>query len=177
MPDRPWDATAAALLLEQRTARDVAGLTLPSPETCFRDLRDYLVGMSHRRRIRPYSLLKQRRSAEELAIEAGPQIFRAPCADCIQFASGALLSFGVTLSAANGQSELLACRFHLQLPSTAGLEFIRIDLDPASGSVDPLRKPRSHLHPGFDVHVPFPVLQPLEALDRIFEVIEPAFAR
>ena len=75
-------------------------------------------------------------------------------------------------------SSLLAYRFYLRLPPSSGLPFFRIDLNLSKGNYDPLDQPRSHLHPGFEnVHLPFPVLEPLAVLDRFVHVIEPYFTR
>jgi hypothetical protein len=69
-------------------------------------------------------------------------------------------------------------RFHLHLPPTSGLRFVRIDLNSYKEGHDQLHMPRSHVHPGFEgIHIPFPAMRPLEVLDRIFHVIEPHFGR
>ena len=123
-------------------------------------------------------LSRRKLSTGETQINAGPTIFREPCSRCVQFESGAQLSFGITFreNEVTGRTEILSYRFHLQLLPASGLRFVRVDLNPLGGANDPLHVPRSHVHPGFErVHIPFPAMRPLEVLDRIFHVIEPAF--
>ena len=178
MPNKPWDARAAAALFESRTAEDLAKLELSPPEQCFREMRFYLQRMTDKGRTisGTQPLKKYKLSTGETQINAGPTVFRDPCESCVRFRSGAQLSFGVILRLRDGRTKLLAYRFHLELLSTSGLPFVRIELNPSKDDYDPLHMPRSHLHPGYkNVHVPYPVMRPLEVLDRIFYVIEPAF--
>jgi hypothetical protein len=173
---RRWDRAAAAKDLEARTADDIAKIDLPAPHECFSEIRIYLQRATDNRQTRNgVHVLSQKREDGDTLINAGPTIFREPCPDCIQFASGAQLKFGITLRFDGVKTTLLAYSFHLQLLSSSGLRFVRIDLNRPSGNADP-HMPRSHVHPGFEnIHLPFPVMQPLEILDRIVHVIEPHF--
>ena len=178
MSGRRWDANAAARLLEIRTDANLDDLQLPQPYRCFTEIQYYLQRMTdtHRTTNRTLPLSRRTLDTGEMQINAGPSIFREPGESCIQFRSGAQLSFGVTVRVRNGRTELLAYRFHLELLPTSGIKFVRIDLNPAGRGHDPLHTPRSHFHAGFpQVHFPWPVMRPLEVLDRIFHVIEPAF--
>ena len=62
------------------------------------------------------------------------------------------LSFGVTLRFDGRRTTLLSYRFHLSLLPASGLRFVRIDLNAAKESYDPLHRPRCHIHPGFEGH-------------------------
>jgi hypothetical protein len=87
------------------------------------------------------------------------------------------LSFGVTLREANGRCSLVAYRFHMQLPEGSVPSFYRFDLNDKAHQT-PLFEPRCHIHPGSDdIRLPCPPLKPLDALDRIFLVIEPQLLR
>ncbi len=178
MPGNPWDARAAAKLLELRTTADLDGFELPPPHDCFSEIRFYLQRMTDTRRTAngPRPLSRRVLDTGETQINAGPTVFHQGSADCIQFRSGAQLAFGISLRVDAGRTKILSYRFHLQLLPSSGLHFVRIDLNPVPDDDDPLQRPRSHIHPGFEnVHLPFPVMRPLEVLDRIFHVIEPAF--
>lgn len=179
MSGRPWDAAAAAKALDARMAADLDNMELPAPHECFREIRSYLQRQTDTGRTRNGARLLSQRALDngDTQLDAGPTVFREPCDTCVQFWSGAQLSFGITLRTDGHKSKLLSYRFHLQLLPTSGLRFVRIDLNPPKKDNDPLRMPRSHLHPGFEgVHIPFPVMRPLEVLDRICLVIEPCFA-
>jgi hypothetical protein len=177
---RPWDRADAAKALEKRTSEDLENIEVPPPRGYFRDIRSYLQRVTDSGRtengVRVLSYLD--RENGDAQIEAGPTIFRAPCNGCILFRSGARLSFGITMRLDGSRTRLLSYRFYLHLPVTSGLRFVRIDLNSSRVSDDPLHMPRSHIHPGFEgIHIPFPVMQPLEVLDRIVHVIEPHFTR
>jgi hypothetical protein len=54
-------------------------------------------------------------------INAGPTIFRESCDTCIHFASGAALSFGITLRLEGEKTTLLSYRFYLHLIPASGI--------------------------------------------------------
>ncbi|MCP5118175.1 MAG: hypothetical protein GY953_45760 [bacterium] len=171
-----WDADEAARRLDAKFDDDVSKLELPAPNVCFSEIRAYLQTWTNRRRIRSFRHLSRKVDGGDWLINAGPTMQKGPHEEAIQFRSGAQLSSGVTLRRDVDSTRLVACRFHLLLPQGSGLAFVRIDLNPANKEEDALREPRSHLHPGFPhVHLPFPVLRPLEVLDRLFHVVEPTF--
>lgn len=179
MLGRVRDANAAAVLFERRTDSNLDVLNLPAPHACFREIRFYLQRMTDTGRTTNGTRALSQRVVDtgEMQITAGPSIFREPSENCVEFRSRAKLAFGVTLRVENARTRLLSYRFHLQLLPTSGIRFVRIDLNPV-GHNDPLQVPRSHIHPGFpQIHLPYPVMTPLEVLDRIFHVIEPAFSR
>ncbi len=178
MPVRQWNSNEAATLFEARTDEACAKIDLPPPHEHLRELRIYLQRMTDTGRTSNGAHLLSRRGLEngDTQINAGPTIFHEPCTTCIQFRSGAQLSFGITLRVGATSTSLLSYRFHLSLFPASGLRFIRIDLHAHKEGYDPLHMPRSHMHPGFEsVHIPFPVMSPLEVPDRIFNVIEPRF--
>ena len=157
-------------------------MNLPAPHECFAQIRIYLQRMTDLGRTKNGAQLLKRRTDDngDSLIDAGPRIVKQdqPCANCIQFQSGAQLAFGITLRSDGAKSSLLAYRFHIQLLPESGLQFVRIDLNSPKEHYDPLDQPRSHIHPGFEnIHLPFPVLEPLAVLDRIVHVIEPRFTQ
>jgi len=177
---KPWDSGNAAKGLDARTAADINGFDLAAPDECLREIRVYLQRMTDRGRTTngPRVLFLRQGENGYTQIDAGPTVFREPCGRCIHFRSGAELSFGITLRYDGAKSTLVSYRFHVQLLPLSGLQFVRIDLNLPKESYDPLHIPRSHMHPGFEgIHIPFPVMRPLEVLDRIFHVIEPHFSR
>jgi hypothetical protein len=178
LPVRPWNRVEAAKALEARTEADLANISLPPPHEYFRDIRIYRQRATDGGRTRNGVHVLSRHSLGngDTQINAGPTIFRDPCENCIQFRSGAQLAFGVTLRFDGAQSTLLAYRFYLSLLPASGLRFVRIDLNAPKETYDPLHMPRCHMHPGFEgIHMPFPVMTPIEVLDRIVHVIEPHF--
>lgn len=178
MSARRWNRAEAAKALETRTAADLSNIELPIPHECFREIRIYLQRLTDTGRTKNGVHLLSRRVLEngDTLINAGPTIFREPGDGCVQFHSGAELSFGITLRFDGAKTTLLSYRFYLNLLPASGLRFVRIDLNPSNEDYDPLHVPRSHMHPGFEgIHIPFPVMQPLEILDRIVHVIEPHF--
>ena len=180
MSVKPWNQAAAAEALEARTAADLLNIELPAPQECFREIRLYLQRTTDTGRIKNGVHVLSSRTLEnrDTQINAGPTIFREPCRNCIQFLSGAQLTFGITLRFRDRKTTMLSCRFYLHLLPRSGLRFVRIDLNPPKVKYDSLHVPRSHMHPGFEgVHIPFPVMRPLEILDRLIHVIEPHFAR
>ena len=174
------DPNAIALAFEAKAEAYLRGLALPKPDAYYREIRNYLQRERDKGRIKTghqsVRILKQQDGST--LINVGPSIYKNPCQECIQFQSTAELSLGITLSTQGSDTELLSYRFHLQLPERSGLSFVRIDLNgPPKAGHDHLQVPRSHVHPGFEeAHIPFPVMTPLEVLDRIFHVIEPHFA-
>jgi len=176
---RRWERAVAARGLEARTADDIGKIDLPAPHEYFSEIRIYLQRMTDIGRTRNGAhVLAQKKENDDTLINAGPTMFREPCATCIQFTSGAQLKFGITLRFDGTRTTLLAYTFYLHLLASSHLSFVPIDLNPPSCSYDPLHIPRSHMHPGLEnIHLPFPVMQPLEILDRIFHVIEPHFCR
>jgi len=176
---KPWDKAVAAKALDARTNADLSKVDLASPSDFFKELRLYLQRTTDTGRTRNGVHMLSRRTLDngDTEIDAGPSIFRDPCDRCIRFTSGAQLSFGITLRSVGGKTTLLSYRFHLHLLPRSGLDFLRIDLNAPKEEYDPLHQPRSHMHPGFEgIHIPFPVMGPLEVLDRIVHVIEPHFA-
>jgi len=178
LPAKPWDGVGAAKALEARTEADLASISLPHPHEYFSKIRIYLQRMTDTGRTRNGVRVLSQRSLQngDTQINAGPTILRKPCESCIQFRSGAQLSFGVTLRFDGRQTTLLSYRFSLSLLPASGLRFVRIDLNAPKEAYDPLHMPRCHIHPGFEnIHIPFPVMEPIEVLDRIVHVIEPHF--
>jgi len=176
---RPWNPAGAARALEVRTAADLGNIELPAPHECLREIRLYLQRMTDTGRTKNgvHQLSSRTLENGDSQINAGPTIFREPCSNCIQFLSGSQLSFGITLRFDCAKTTLLAYRFYLCLLPRSGLRFVRIDLNAPNPNYDPLHVPRSHMHPGFEgVHIPFPVMRPMEILDRMVHVIEPHFA-
>ena len=173
---RSRDALAAARELDARVERDIAEMNLPAPKACFQEIRAYLQRMTDQRRI-THPRIKDRAEGSNSVILVGPSNQKGPDGSALEFSSGAQLSFGIKLRHEQGLTRLLAYRFHLLLPA-GGVKFMRIDLNQVTKGNDALQVPRSHIHVGFEhVHIPFPVLRPLEILDRIFHIFEPAFSR
>jgi hypothetical protein len=175
---RLWNQVEAAKAFEARTATDVTSLGLPEPHEIYRQIRIYVQRMRDKERTKNGVRVLSHRDLGngDTQINAGPTIYREPCETCIQFRSGAQLSFGITLRFDGKQTTLLSYRFYLSLQPASGLRFVRIDLNARNEAYDPLHEPRSHIHPGFEgVHIPFPVMGPIDILDRIVHVIEPHF--
>ena len=174
-----WDSAKAAMAIDDRTNSDILKMELASPGVCLREIRSYLQRITDlRKTTNGAHLLWMMTKNGDTQIDAGPTLYKEPCGDCIHFRSGAELSFGITLRSDGSKSTILAYRFHIQLPNSSGLDFVRIDLNLAKEQYDPLHMPRSHMHPGHEgIHIPFPVMRPLEVLDRIVHVIEPHFTR
>ena len=180
MPAESWDRIGAAKALEARTEEDLAKILLPPPDEYFRKIRIYLQRLTDTGRTANGVHVLSRRSLHsgDSQINAGPTILKEPCESCIHFRSGAQLSFGVTLRSDGKQTTLLSYRFYLSLLPASGLRFVRIDLNAPKDAYDPLHMPRCHIHPGFEgIHIPFPVMGPIEVLDRIVHVIEPHFTQ
>jgi hypothetical protein len=122
----------------------------------------------------PQALL--RLAPGRLTFTLGPQFDKGPTAQHFNFASGARLSFGVSLAPEGDSWVLLEYRFHLVLPEGSRPAFFRFDLN-EKPHARPLDEPICHIHPGLDdLRLPCPVLHPLAIIDYLVFVIEPAFA-
>lgn len=181
MSDSRAEATRQAAELDEQLTASVDALLLPRPKDLYRSMCKYLQdrAVEKRLRINLHQLLRLSpgRDRDGVAIELGPPIDKGPTPNHFDFPSGARLSFTVVVREAGPGSRLLGYRFHLRLPPSSPLEFLRFDLTQRVHS-DPLEEPRSHLHPGLDhLRLPCPVHSPLALLDRIFFVVEPKFAR
>jgi hypothetical protein len=149
-----------------------------SPKLVFSEIRAYMIRRAEELETsnNPIQLLKLREETHGMAvIVLGPTIDKGPTNEHFHFDSGARLSFGVTLRERDRGSELVAFRFHYQLPDNTSPAYFRFDLNETLHT-DPLSEPRCHLHPGLDeIRLPLPLHDPIEILDRIFFVLEPAF--
>ena len=183
MSNSSWNPDASVSDLEDHTTAKIAGIRLPSPEQFVRDLRAYLqIKIDRGRRLKSgVELVHLYRPPKEdvdcQQIDAGPGHLNPSSTDpwmCLR--SGAKLALGITLRRRTTDSELLAYRFHLEVPHSRVLTYVRIDLNKPKDGYDPLHQPRSHMHPGAEIHLPFPAMHPLGVLDRIIDVIEPHFA-
>jgi len=146
---KQWDSASAAKAIDARTVAEIERFGLAAPYDCLREIRVYLQRMTDLGRTTNGAHLLSIRQAEngDSQIDAGPTVFRDPCPSCIHFRSGADLSFGVTLRYDGDTTTLVSYRFHLHLPPTSGLRFVRIDLNSYKEGYDPLHMPRSHVHP------------------------------
>jgi|GEM_PF-3983673 len=153
------DAAALALQMEERFGRDLREIRIGS----FRVLRAEVHGVlsrypNARQMNNVHRLLRDEQSKSVLRL--GPTIDEGPTDSHFRLQSGWRLSFGITVTA---NDELVAYRFHVQRKR----RFLRFDLNTRKHS-DPLREPRSHLHPGDDgVRLPFPVMHPVQLLHHI----------
>ena len=176
MPDR---ALSRAGDLEARLERQVAEIVLPSFREVLAGIRTYLLkrNLDNGNLNNVYQLLRERTSPDAGFISLGPEFDKGPTESHYKLSSKTRLSFGITLREANGRCKLISYRFHLHLGTARGPSFFRFDLN-TRAHPNPLIEPRSHVHPGRDdIRLPFPVLTPLELLDRIFYVIgKPPFA-
>lgn len=170
-PER--DPIETARRFDERCVADIEAIELPVAGRLHSEIHHYLQRKRDKGLVTTLPKVQQTQQGGEFLINVGPTSDREQGG--IVFNSGARLAIGITLRANQTGATLLSHRYRLDLPDAAGLKFIRIDLGQKENS-NPLHVPRSHLHPGFEnVHVPFPVMSPLDILDRIFEVIEPAF--
>ena len=169
-------AQKRALLVEGRIDAAVRDLILPAPTALFVNLRAYLQERAERGV--PQSLqdkIRLRRESGAAAITLGPSIDKGETEQHFLFASGARLSFSLSLREETAGSRLIAYRYHLHLGSKAQFESLRFDLNKEQRA-NPLREPRCHVHLGTaDVRLPGIVLDPFELLDRLFFVVEPGF--
>jgi hypothetical protein len=144
-----------------------------------KQLRLYLEQQSRDLRARQNiaQLVRFSESGDEFVIGLGPTFDKGDTETHFHFPSGARLSFGVTLRNQANTGVLVAYRFVLKFPLTSGVDSFLFHLNPKRHS-DPVQEPRFHVHPGFPhLRIPAPALSPLDVLDRIFFVIEPAFSR
>jgi hypothetical protein len=171
------DARRRAAELDEKLVIGSQTLILPAPKTLFFQIRRYLEEQGRRHSVvNAGNLVRFEPEQDTAAIELGPQIDKGPTAQHFSFRSGARLTFGVTVRKLEEGAGLLSYRFYLRLPERCPLTFLRFDLN-AKPHEDPLREPRCHIHLGLEhVRVPSLVLSPLEVLDRLFFVIEPALA-
>ena len=162
------EAKRRALSLDRVLSEQVRQLPSVKPTRVFLRLRAYLEHQGG----------KLRKTGPDfhglVSIYLGPGIDKGPTTDHFVFDSGAHLSFWLTVRETGSGFSLVAYRFHYSSPAGSSPAFLRFDLNRQAHN-DPLTEPRCHLHPGLDdVRLPLPVLDPLEVLDRIFFVIEPA---
>jgi len=169
------EAQARAELLDQTLAQPV--VLSEKPRRVFSRLRAYLWEQSQLSGIpsNVYSALKHApQHGGEVLISLGPTFVRGPSDPPFVLASGARLSFALTLRDSGSHSSVVAYSFRYYLPTDRWPEFLRFDLN-RENHPDPLAEPRCHLHPGLnEVRLPAPVLDPFAVLDRIFFVVEPA---
>jgi hypothetical protein len=166
-----------AAVLEERIEEELSKLpALPPPSELFRILRHYLQQRADEDHPgnNVFGLIRLQRERNKARIHLGPSIDKGPTSTHFRFASGARLSFGVSLRDVRQHSDLVAYRFHMAPPKKSPFLALRFDLN-ETGHANPLYEPRCHFHLGGDVRLPCPVLNPLEVLDRIFYVLEPAF--
>ncbi len=170
MPDR---ALPRAGELEARIERQVAEVVLPSFRQVLTSIRVYLLNhnVETGNRNNVHKFLREKRVGDAALISFGPEFDKGPTESHYKLSSKIRLSFGITLREVNGGCKLISYRFHLHLGAARGPSFLRFDLNKGAHP-NPLAEPRSHVHPGRDdIRLPFPVLRPLELLDRIFYVV------
>ena len=179
MSSRTEEARKRAAQLDVRLEADLEKLSLPGPEEFFREVRLYLDERSRRLQLKQniVQLVHKRASGDEFVIELGPAFDKGDTETHFHFPSGARLSFGITLRKQGSAALTVAYRFCLRLPASSGTECFIFNLN-REPHPDPVQEPRFHVHPGFPhFRIPVPALSPLDVLDRIFFVIEPAFSR
>jgi hypothetical protein len=172
----PGNAPERAVALDGGLQRLMESIILPSSRDVIAQIRTYLLSQNADagNRNNVYQILKVVHSRDLVFITLGPPFDKEPTECHYYLASGSRLSFGVTLRESNGRCALVAYRFQLSLPGEQLPSFFRFDLNDKPHDA-PLFEPRCHVHPGVDdVRLPCPPLAPLEVLDRVFFVIEPA---
>jgi hypothetical protein len=171
------DARRRAAELDEKLVIGSQTLILPGPKTLFFQIRRCLEEQGRRHGVvNAGNLVRFEPDQETAAIELGPQIDKGPTAQHFTFRSGARLSFGIAVRKLGEGARLLSYRFDLRLPERCPLTFLRFDLN-VKPHEDSLREPRCHIHLGVEhVRIPSLVLSPLDVLDRLFFVIEPALA-
>jgi hypothetical protein len=170
MQDRAQDRAAE---VEARTDQQAAAIVLPSFKEVSASVRAYLNWQNAHSRGKNTvdRILKASRSKDVGSISLGPKFDKGPTAEHYYLDSKSRLSFGITLRESSAGCRVVAYRFHLELGTARRPTFYRFDLNDHTHA-SPLLEPRSHVHPGSDdIRLPFPVLKPLEILDRIFYVI------
>jgi hypothetical protein len=166
-------AALQAQKLDAKIEADARAIRLASFKEVLASIRVYLADQNLERHEANniHQIVKQKMSDPVGLITLGPEFDNGPTEMHYRFKSGARLSFGITLREANGRCSLVAYRFHLHVGGDAGPTFYRFDLNRSTHET-PLLEPRSHIHPGRDdIRLPCPALEPLEILDRIFDVI------
>jgi hypothetical protein len=162
--------------LDERLAKQAEELNVPAPRELHRRLRSYLARLGD---LHPGNNPQDLRVADVqdgTVITLGPQVDKGPTDQHFRFRSGARLSFGLTLIEGVTGWRLRSYRFQVNLPGGRNWPYFRFDFTGRPHN-DPLPEPLCHLHPGFpNLRLPSPVMTPLEVLDHIAHVIEPAFA-
>jgi hypothetical protein len=142
----------------------------------FQEVRAYLFKQNRSMAVanNVYELLRFKAGGKgTVDIALGPQTDKGDSLTHFHFDSGSRLSFGIILAESVECLKLITYRFHFHLPEGAPIAYLRFDLNDAHS--DALSEPRCHVHPGLDsVRLPMSPLTPLEILDLIFFVIEPA---
>lgn len=168
-------ARSRAETLDSRMQAEIGERVLASPRVLFTEIRAYLYRRCAEMRTKndPYGLLKLVPETKGVAsIALGPPFDKGPTDEHFYFESGARLSFGLTLREVDRGSQLVAFKYHYQLPDGRSPEYVRFDMNKAPHP-DPLVEPCCHLHPGLeDVRIPISLHDPFEILDRIFFVLE-----
>ena len=108
-----------------------------------------------------------------MLINLGPTIDRGPEPNHFHLASGARLSFGITVKPDCSKGRLVSYRFDYRHDGATKLPLIRFELRD-SPHHDPLQEPLAHFHPGVEnLRLPTGLVDPLEVLDLLFFVVEP----
>ncbi len=169
----PEKASERALYLDSKLENQAAEIKLPRFKEVLAHLRVYLskqnleLGLENNIQ----QILKTVVKPNLGIITVGPPFDKGPTESHFKMPFGARLSFGITLREGNGACSLIAYRFHIQMGGGSKPAFYRFDLNERRHDT-PLVEPRCHVHPGRDdIRLPFPVLGPIEVLDRIFYVI------
>jgi hypothetical protein len=168
-------ARKRAAELDAKTHKEVGERLYGPPHRVLSQIRAYLLRRCGEMETsnNPIKLLKFRQDGHGMAlIVLGPTFDKGPTPEHFHFDSGARLSFALTLRERGHSSELVAFRFHYQLPEESSPEYIRFDLNETLHE-DALAEPRCHLHPGLeDVRIPLSLHDPIEILDQIFFAID-----
>jgi len=168
-------ALKRAAALDAKTHEEVREQLYGPPHRVLSQIRAYLIRRSEEMETsnNAIKLLKFRQDAHGIAlIVLGPTFDKGPTPGHFHFDSGARLSFALTLRERGHSSELVAFRFHYQLPEGSSPEYLRFDLNETLHD-DALAEPRCHLHPGLeDVRIPLSLHDPIAILDQIFFVLD-----
>lgn len=169
-------APVRAQRLDVKLEADASAIRLASFKEVLSSIRVYLLKQNSEvdKVNNIHQVLKQTKLGPVGLITLGPEFDTGPTDLHYRLKSGARLSFGLTLHESNGRCSIVTYRFHLHAGGNTGPTFYRFDLNKGAHQ-NPLFEPRSHIHPGRDdIRLPCPALEPLEILDRIFQVIEKA---
>jgi len=171
-------ARKRAAALDAKTHKEAHERLYGPPYRVLSQIRAYLIRRSEEMETanNAIKLLKYHDDGHGMAlIVLGPTFDKGPTPAHFHFDSGARLSFALTLREQGHASELVASRFHYQLPEGSSPEYFRFDLNETLHE-DPLFEPCCHLHPGLeDVRIPVSLHDPIEILDQIFFVLDRAF--